>query len=65
VSQRPVDEVREGGLDDRVVAVGDIRLGSRFGVIPEERVVASHREQGTQKRKPSFVGCSVMSVTQS
>ena len=38
--QRPVDEVGEDGLDDRVLAVGDVGGRGRFRVVGEERGVA-------------------------
>jgi hypothetical protein len=40
VGQRSVDQVGEGGFDDRVLAVGDVgRLDREVGV-GEERVIA-------------------------
>jgi hypothetical protein len=45
VSQRPVDQVGEHGLDDRVPAVGDVGLRGRLGAVGEQRVVAPDREQ--------------------
>jgi len=45
MGQRSIDQVREHGLDDRVLAVGDVRVGDRFGVVGEERVIPPHREQ--------------------
>jgi hypothetical protein len=40
-----VDEVGEGGFDDRVLPMGEIRFHcDRFGV-GEERVITPHREQ--------------------
>jgi hypothetical protein len=37
VSQRPVDQVGEHGLDDRVPAVGDVGLRGRLGAVGEQR----------------------------
>jgi hypothetical protein len=45
VGRRSIDQVREHGFDDRVLAVGDVRVGDRFGVVGEERVVPPQREQ--------------------
>ena len=45
VREGSVDEVGEDGFDDRVAAVGDVGVGSRFGGVGEERVISPHREQ--------------------
>ena len=45
MSERPVDQVGEHGLDDRVATVGDIGVGDRFGGVGEERVIAPHWKQ--------------------
>src|SRR5664280_931646 len=45
VSQRSVDEVGEHRFDDRMLAVGDIRVGHWFGVVGEERVVPPDGEE--------------------
>ena len=43
--ERPVDQVGEGGLHDRVFAVGKVSLGGGQVAVGEERVIAPHREQ--------------------
>ena len=45
MSQRAVDQVGEGGLDDGVLAVGDVGLGGGQVGVGEERVIPPHREQ--------------------
>ena len=40
VGQRAVDQVGEHGFDDRVPAVGDVRVRGRLGAVGEERVMA-------------------------
>jgi hypothetical protein len=45
VSQRPVDDVGQDGLDDGVLPVGDVGLRRRLGAVGEERVVSPDREQ--------------------
>src|SRR5258705_356575 len=45
VGQRSVDEVGEGGFDDRVAAVGVIGVGGRLGGVGEKRVIPPDREQ--------------------
>jgi hypothetical protein len=44
VGQGSVDEVGENGLDDRVLAVGDVGVGDRFGVVGAERVMPPEGE---------------------
>jgi hypothetical protein len=39
MGQRSVDDVGQDGLDDRVLAVGDVGLGGVLGAVGEERVV--------------------------
>ena len=43
--QRPVDQVGEGGLHDRVFAVGEVGLGGGQVGVGEKRVIPPHREQ--------------------
>jgi hypothetical protein len=45
VGQGSVDEIGEGGFDDRVAAVGDIGGGGRLGAVGEKRVIPPDREQ--------------------
>lgn len=45
MGERAVDQVGEGGFDDRVPAVGDVSGGGGFDAVGEERVVPPDREQ--------------------
>lgn len=45
MGHRPVDEIGEDFLDDRVPTVGHICLGHRLSAVGEEGVVTPNREQ--------------------
>jgi len=45
MGQRSVDQVGEDGLDDRMLAVGDVGLRGRLGVVGQERVITPDREK--------------------
>ena len=67
VREGSVDQVGEGGLDDRVAAVGDVGGRGWFETVGEEPVVSPDREQLSERARSrtrrttsrAVIGCRV------